>query len=82
VALADADVLSQIALTALSETIGVAWKDNVSLLAQALCRQEKGEGILAAYEQRADALEAALEEAGKADTQVSMVRVMPHQPRR
>lgn len=71
--------LSQIAPTVFSETIGVAWKDNVSLWAEALCRQDKGEEVLAAYEQRADELEQALVD--KADTEVSMVRFMPDQVR-
>jgi iron complex transport system substrate-binding protein len=73
--------LSQIAPTVFSETIGVAWKDNVSLWAQALCREDKGEEILAAYEERADEIEQALQEKGKADTEVSMVRFMPDQVR-
>jgi iron complex transport system substrate-binding protein len=73
--------LSQIAPTVFSETIGVAWKDNVSLWAEALCVPEEGEAILADYEKRAADLEAALEDAGKADTEVSMVRFMPDQVR-
>jgi len=71
--------LSQIAPTVFSETIGVAWKDNVSLWAQALCRQSEGEEILAAYDRRADDLQQALGE--EADTEVSMVRFMPDQVR-
>ncbi|MEX0835180.1 MAG: ABC transporter substrate-binding protein, partial [Nitriliruptor sp.] len=73
--------LSQIAPTVFSETIGVAWKDNVSLWAQALCREPEGEDVLAAYEQRADDLEAALEEADEADTEVSMIRFQPDEVR-
>ena len=73
--------LSQIAPTVMSETIGVAWKDNVSLWAQALCLEEQGEEVLAAYEQRADDLEAVLTEAGEADTQVSMIRFQPDEVR-
>lgn len=73
--------LSQIAPTVFSETIGVAWKDNVSLWAQALCREDEGEAILAAYEERADEIEQGLEEQGKADTEVSVVRFMPDQVR-
>ncbi|WP_217640595.1 ABC transporter substrate-binding protein [Blastococcus tunisiensis] len=73
--------LSQIAPTVFSETIGVSWKDNVSLWADALCRQEEGQEALDAYEQRADEIEARLEEAGKADTEVSLVRFMPDQVR-
>lgn len=71
--------LSAIAPTVFSESIGVAWKDNVSLWAQALCRVQEGEEVVAAYEQRAADLQQALgEEAG---TQVSMVRFMPDQVR-
>jgi iron complex transport system substrate-binding protein len=73
--------LSQIAPTVFSETIGVAWKDNVSLWAQALCREDKGEEVIGAYEQRADDLEQALEAQDKADTEVSIVRFMPDQVR-
>lgn len=73
--------LSQIAPTVFSETIGVAWKDNVSLWAKALCRKDKGEQVLAAYEQRADEIEQGLKEQGKADTEASMVRFMPDQVR-
>ena len=73
--------LSQIAPTVFSETIGVTWKDNVSLWAEALCRQEEGQKALDAYEQRAAEIEARLEEAGKADTEVSIVRFMPDQVR-
>lgn len=73
--------LSQIAPTVFSETIGVAWKDNVSLWAKALCRQDKGEEILAAYEKRADEIQQGLEAQGKAGTEVSVVRFMPDQVR-
>jgi iron complex transport system substrate-binding protein len=73
--------LSQIAPTVFSETIGVAWKENVSLWAQALCREEKGEQVVAAYEQRAGELAAALEDTGVADTEVSMIRFQPDQVR-
>ncbi|MEX2550741.1 MAG: iron-siderophore ABC transporter substrate-binding protein [Nitriliruptoraceae bacterium] len=73
--------LSQIAPTVFSETIGVAWKDNVSLWAQALCRDDEGAEVLAAYEERADELESALEEAGMADTEVSMIRFQPDEVR-
>jgi iron complex transport system substrate-binding protein len=73
--------LSQIAPTVFSETIGVAWKDNVSLWAQALCRQDEGKEILDAYAERTAEMQARLEEAGKADTEVSIVRFMPDQVR-
>lgn len=73
--------LAQIAPTVFSETIGVSWKENVSLWAEALCLDAKGDEILAAYEQRADDLESSLQEQGKADTEVSIVRFMPDQVR-
>lgn len=73
------DQLSQIAPTVFSETIGVAWKDNVSLWAEALCREDEGEEILAAYESRAAELNEKLGDA--ANSEVSMVRFMPDQVR-
>lgn len=73
--------LSAIAPTVFSETIGMAWKDNVSLWAKATCREEEGEQILAAYEARADELGAALQEEGLLDTEVSMIRFMPDEVR-
>lgn len=47
--------LSEIAPTVFAETIGVTWKENVSLWAEALCLPEKGEAIVADYEARAGA---------------------------
>jgi iron complex transport system substrate-binding protein len=73
--------LSEIAPTVFSETIGVTWKENVSLWAQALCLPEKGEEVVADYEARAAAIGDALAEQGKADTEVSMIRFMPDQVR-
>lgn len=73
--------LSRIAPTVFSETIGVAWKDNVSLWAEALCRQDTGEQILADYEAHAKRISDGLAEAGKGDVEASMVRFMPDQVR-
>lgn len=73
--------LSQIAPTVFSETIGVAWKDNVSLWAQALCREDEGQQVLADYEARTAQLQADLEAAGVADTEVSMIRFQPDEVR-
>ncbi|WP_153392566.1 ABC transporter substrate-binding protein [Ornithinicoccus halotolerans] len=73
--------LSEIAPTVFSETIGVAWKDNVSLWAEALCRPEEGERVLSAYEERAAALSDKLADANQTDTEVSIVRFMPDQVR-
>lgn len=75
------DKLSKIAPTVFSETIGVTWKENVSLWAEALCAPEEGKQIVADYEERADRLGRDLAEAGKADTEVSMIRFMPDQVR-
>jgi iron complex transport system substrate-binding protein len=73
--------LSEIAPTVFAETIGVTWKENVSLWAEALCLPEKGEEVVAEYEARAGAIGEALTEQGKADTEVSMIRFMPDQVR-
>jgi iron complex transport system substrate-binding protein len=73
--------LAEIAPTVFSETIGVTWKENVSLWAEALCLPEKGEEIVADYETRAAAIGDTLVEEGKADTEVSMIRFMPDQVR-
>ncbi|WP_338748205.1 ABC transporter substrate-binding protein [Janibacter alittae] len=75
------DTLATIAPTVFSETIGVTWKENVSLWAQALCTPEKGEEIVADYDERAEQLGEDLAEAGKADTEVSIIRFMPDQVR-
>lgn len=75
------DQLSQIAPTVFSETIGVAWKDNVSLWAEALCREDEGEQVLADYEARAQEISDGLDAAGLGDTEASMVRFMPDQVR-
>lgn len=73
--------LSEIAPTVFAETIGVTWKENVSLWADALCLKEQGTDVVAAYEERANALGEELQEQGKADTEVSMIRFMPDQVR-
>ncbi|WP_175477160.1 ABC transporter substrate-binding protein [Ruania alba] len=75
------DQLSQIAPTVFSETIGVTWKENVSLWSEALCLEEEGEQIVTEYEERAAALGSALAERDEADTEVSMIRFMPDQVR-
>lgn len=75
------DKLTKIAPTVFSESIGASWKDNVSLWAQSLCLPEKGKEIVADYETRADELGADLEEAGKKDLEVSIIRFMPDQVR-
>lgn len=73
--------LSEIAPTVFAETIGVTWKQNVSLWAEALCLQEKGAEVVADYEARAGAIGDGLAERGESDTAVSMIRFMPDQVR-
>lgn len=66
------DQLLEIAPTVFAETIGRPWKDNVSLWAQALCRQEEGEKVLRAWRERTAAF--AEELGGLGDTEVSIIR--------
>ncbi|WP_304455494.1 ABC transporter substrate-binding protein [Nocardiopsis sp. YSL2] len=75
------DQLSQIAPTVFAETIGVSWKENVSLYADALCLEDKGEEILADYEAHAAEVAETAEAAGSGDIEASMVRFMPDQVR-
>ncbi|KQZ11836.1 hypothetical protein ASD19_00725 [Microbacterium sp. Root53] len=75
------DQLSQIAPTVFTETIGVAWKENVGVYAEALCLEDEGAEIVADYEARAAEIGAALDEAGQGDTEVSIIRFMPDQVR-
>lgn len=73
------DQLSAIAPTVFAETIGRAWKDNVSLWAEALCRQDAGDELLQDWRQRTAAFEDGLAELG--DPTVSLVRFMPSEVR-
>lgn len=73
--------LSEIAPTVFTETIGVAWKENVSTYASALCRDEEGEQVVDEYEARAAGIGEGLAEAGQGDTEVSIIRFMPDQVR-
>jgi iron complex transport system substrate-binding protein len=67
------DELSAIAPTVFSETVGVAWKENFSLHAQALGREEEAEELLSAYEARAQEVGEKIPD----DTEVSIVRFVP-----
>ncbi|WP_197517454.1 ABC transporter substrate-binding protein [Microbacterium karelineae] len=75
------DQLSQIAPTVFTETIGVAWKENVGTYAEALCLEDEGERIVADYQERAAEIGQALDTAGQGDTEVSIIRFMPDQVR-
>lgn len=73
------DQLSQIAPTVFAETIGRAWKDNVSLWAKALCRQDDGDKLLRDWKERTANFQEGLKELG--DPTVSLVRFMPAEVR-
>lgn len=67
------DELSAIAPTVFTETVGVTWKENFAVHAEALGREEEAEELMAAYEKRA-------EEVGQKvadDLAVSIVRFVP-----
>ncbi|MGW4411534.1 ABC transporter substrate-binding protein [Nonomuraea sp. NPDC004702] len=66
------DKLSKIAPTVFTEKVGVTWKENFLLDAEALGKKEQASGLLSAYERRAEAL------GGKfGKLSVSIVRFMP-----
>ncbi|MFI7416897.1 ABC transporter substrate-binding protein [Nonomuraea sp. NPDC049684] len=66
------DKLAKIAPTVFTEKVGVTWKENFLLDAEALGKKEQASGLLSAYEQRAEAL------GGKfGKLSVSIVRFMP-----
>lgn len=67
------DDLSAIAPTVFTETVGVAWKDNLAVHAEALGRQDEASELLAAYEQRAEQVGVAVDDA----VQASVVRFVP-----
>lgn len=73
--------LSQIAPTVFTETIGVAWKENVGTYAAALCLEDEGEAIVEEYEARAASIGEDLAAAGQGGTEVSIIRFMPDQVR-
>jgi len=67
------DELSEIAPTVFTETVGVAWKENLELHARALGREDEAERLLQSYTERA----AALGEQVDDGTTVSVVRFVP-----
>lgn len=69
------DELSEIAPTVFVETTGPTWKDNIRKVAEALGAEDKAEDLLSAYEARAAALGAAINEKAGNPT-VSMVRFL------
>jgi iron complex transport system substrate-binding protein len=75
------DELSQIAPTVFTETVGVVWKDNLAVHAEALGFEEEADQMLADYARRADELGAALEEERGQLPTISMVRFLPETTR-
>ncbi|MDP8930111.1 MAG: iron-siderophore ABC transporter substrate-binding protein [Actinomycetota bacterium] len=70
------DELSQIAPTVFTETVGVVWKDNFLVHAEALGAQEQAAKMLADYEQRANELGQRV-----GDRTISLVRFLPDEIR-
>lgn len=66
------DQLTQIAPTVFAEGIGKVWKENFQLYAQALCREETGDELLAAWEARIADFQAQMGD--RLNTEVSLVR--------
>lgn len=64
--------LSAIAPTVFAETIGRAWKENVPLYAQALCREEQGRELLDKWEARLADFQERMGD--RLDAEVSLVR--------
>ncbi len=66
--------LAAIAPTVFSETLGVTWKDNLKLYAQALNKEDKAVELLTAWDHRVADLK---EKLGKHPPTVSLVRFLP-----
>lgn len=69
----DYDTLSQIAPTVFADGVGVSWKQNFELFAQALGREDRAADTVARYEQRVGELNAMLPNPRPA---VSITRIM------
>lgn len=75
------DELSAIAPTVFTETVGVVWKDNLLVHAEALGLDDEAEQLLADYDTRtADLAERLQEDRGELPT-ISMVRFLPDETR-
>lgn len=66
--------LKEIAPTVMAETLRGNWKENFELYAKALNKEEKGQEVLAAYDQRIEDLKSKLGD--KVNQKVSMVRFL------
>ncbi|MGD6804667.1 ABC transporter substrate-binding protein [Rossellomorea aquimaris] len=69
------DKLKAIAPTVFAETLRGNWKENFELYSKALNKEEKGQEVIAEYDQRIEDLKAELGD--KLEMEVSMVRFMP-----
>lgn len=72
------DKLSQIAPTVMTESIGKPWLENFKLFVEATGRQDKGEEVLQAWNDRLDDFKSKL---GENDTEVSLLTFRPEQVR-
>jgi iron complex transport system substrate-binding protein len=72
--------LSQIAPTVLAEGVGVTWKENLRLNAQALGKCEEAEELFASYEERVAAFKRLMGDR-LAQTEVSVIRSLPDEVR-
>ena len=72
------DELSAIAPTVFAETVGVVWKDNLKLNAEALNKTAEADALFAAYEARLAELQTVI---GAEAPSISMVRFLPGQVR-
>jgi iron complex transport system substrate-binding protein len=75
------DELSQIAPTVFTETVGVTWKENFLLHAEALGKREEAERMLTEYEERAAWLGGAVTEDFGEEPSISIVRFLPGETR-
>jgi iron complex transport system substrate-binding protein len=66
--------LKEIAPTVMAETLRGNWKENFELYAKALNKEEKGQEVIAEYNQRIEDIKAELGD--KLDQKISMVRFM------
>ncbi|MGF2617693.1 iron-siderophore ABC transporter substrate-binding protein [Rossellomorea vietnamensis] len=69
------DKLNAIAPTIFAETLRGNWKENFELYSKALNKEEKGQEVIAEYDQRIEDLKTELGD--KLEMEVSMVRFMP-----
>ena len=75
------DELSQIAPTVFTETVGVVWKENLAVHAEAVGMEEQAARLLADYEERAAQLAETLEADLGELPEVSVVRFLPGETR-